>query len=106
MTLNGADTTYSAVQRGSGVHRLTRVVNYSDVRLVRHPSVLSRDYPTSGIMYARVTYEQVTSPHTRPSYSSMIVYFDGTRRPDAHLDGKAFRLDLQTGLATPKMARQ
>ncbi len=102
MTLNGADTTYSAVQRASGVNRLTRVVNYSDVRLTRHPSVFARDYPTSGIMYARATQEQVTPLLRRPSYSSMIVYFDGTRRPDAYLDGKAFRLDLQTGVATPK----
>lgn len=103
MTVNGADTTYSAVQYASGVNRHMRVVTYSDVRLTRHPSSIARDFPSGGIMVATTTDEWVTPSSTRPSFSRMIVYFDGTRRPDAYLDGKAFRLDLQTGQAIPKI---
>ena len=101
MTLNGADTTYSAVHRGLGLNRFTGVVTYSDVRLVRHPSNVVGDYPTSGIVYATATNEWVTPTSTRPSHSNVIVYFDGSRTPEAYIDGKAFRLDLQTGLARP-----
>ncbi len=101
MTLNGADTTYSAVHRASGLNRFTGVVTYSDVRLVRHPSNVVGDYPTSGIIYATAMNEWVTPTSTRPSHSNVIVYFDGSRTPEAYIDGKPFRLDLQTGLARP-----
>ena len=101
MTLNGADTTYSAVHRASGTNRLTGIVTYSDVRLVRHPSDIARSYPTSGVLYARATNECVARATTRPYHSNVIVYFDGTRTPDAYLDGQRHRLNLQSGLAIP-----
>jgi hypothetical protein len=102
MTLNGADTTYSAVYRASGVNRFTGIVHYSDVRLARHPGNLTRTWPTGGVLYATSTNEWVTAASTRPFYSNVIVYFDGTRTPDAYLDGQRFSLDLVTGIATPK----
>lgn len=104
MTLSGADTTFVAVRYTSVTSRLTRVVTYSDVRMPRHPSQLARDYPTSGIMYATETHELVRPESPRTIYSNVIVYFDGSRTPEAYIDGKAFRIDLQTGLARPVKA--
>ncbi len=101
MTLNGADTTYSAVHRASGINRFTGIVTYSDVRLVRHPSQIALDYPTGGVMYATETHELVRPESPRTIHSNVIVYFDGSRTPEAYIDGKPFRLDLQTGLARP-----
>jgi hypothetical protein len=97
MTLNGADTVFST----SGDSRSIGIAVYSDVRLARHPGFSSRNYPTSGIIHMTTTDEQVTSKGTRPSHSSIIVYFDGTSKPDAWLDGKRFHLNLDTGRATP-----
>jgi hypothetical protein len=104
MTLNGADSVFSVVHRTTGVNRFTGVVEYSDVRLARHPSNIVRSYPVSGVVHMTSTNEWVTPAATRPSYESIIVYFDGTRTPDAWLDGKRYHLDLVTGLATPYRA--
>ena len=97
MTLNGADTVFST----AGDRRTIDVAVYSDVRLARHPGFATRNYPTSGVIHMTSTDERVTPSSTRPSQSSIIVYFDGTSKPDAWLDGKRYQLNLDTGRATP-----
>jgi hypothetical protein len=102
--MNGADTTYKTVQRAKGVNRLIQVVQYSNVRV---PSFKSNSrfhglpYPLSGVVYTTREHQWVTASATRPFYTNAIVYFDGTRTPEAYLDGKRYKLDLHTGLATP-----
>jgi hypothetical protein len=102
--LNGVDTIYKSVQRGTGINRLSQVVHYSNVTLPvydagsRH---LKIRYPMSGVVFTTREHQWATSQSTRPLYSTAIVYFDGTRRPHAYLDGKRYTIDLQTGLATP-----
>ncbi len=101
MTLNGADTVFSV----AGDHRTIDVAVYSNVQLARHPGFSTRNYPTSGVIHMTSTDEQVTSTATRPTHSSsIIVYFDGTSKPDAWLDGKRYYLNLDTGRATPYRA--
>ncbi len=102
--LSGVDTTFSIVHRSRGFNRFAQVVSYRDVAFPRHSYDLASAYPTSGVVSATALNEWVASGTTRPFHSSISVYFDGTRTPEAYLDGKPYRLDLVTGLATPEKA--
>jgi hypothetical protein len=101
IVLSGADTTFKTVLRANGVNRLRQVVKYSGVVLPRNPSDVSRAYPLSGVLYAVKLHDWVGTSATRKMHTTAIVYFDGTRTPEAYLDGKRHKLDLRTGLATP-----
>ncbi len=101
VVLSGADTTFKTVRRANGLNRLRQVVQYSNIVLPRHPSDLARAYPLSGVLYAVKLHDWVGASTTRKMHTTAIVYFDGTRTPEAYLDGKRHTLDLRTGLATP-----
>lgn len=105
VVLEGADTTFRAIERGTGTNRLQQVVLYSSVSVPRNLATgPALGYPISGVIYASGRFEWATTQSTRPFYWSVIVYFDGTRTPDAYVDGKRHRLDLRTGLATPVLS--
>ncbi len=102
--LSGVDTTFTIVHRSRGFNRFAQVVSYRDVAFPKHRYDLATAYPTSGVVTATALNEWVASGTTRPFHSSLSVYFDGSRTPEAYLDGKPYRLDLVTGLATPEKA--
>lgn len=105
VSLSGVDTTFQIVHRGRGFNRFAQVVSYRDVAFPRHTGERGPiSYPTSGMVSATSLNEWVSAGSTRTFHSSMTVYFNGTRTPEAYLDGKPYSLDLQTGLATPLIA--
>ncbi|HYW51925.1 MAG TPA: hypothetical protein VE861_15020 [Gemmatimonadaceae bacterium] len=102
VVLRGADTSYNTVRRGTTTNRRQLIVHYSDVTLPRSIATSpTLGYPTSGVIYALGHHEWVTTKWTRPFKSNIVVYFDGSRTPDAYLDGRRHHLDLRTGIATP-----
>jgi hypothetical protein len=106
VVMNGTDTIYKTVQRGQGLNRLHQVVEYSNVTLpvfdARAARVPRHPYPMTGVVYTTQRHDWISPNATRkPMFTNAIVYFDGTRTPEAYLDGKRYKLDLHTGLATP-----
>ncbi len=97
--LNGADTTFSSKRFGdSGVARQVKEIVYSGVTL---PNTRDARFPTAGVVYTtwKDTFERPSD--AKLSYRNLIVWFDGTRNPEAYIDGKRYSIDLVTSLATP-----
>ena len=103
MILNGADTSVKAFDWETGRHVRNEVVTtYSNVRFDRHEA--NSDWPTSGAVNSQM--ESVSNDSTRhPAYFNTTVYFDGTRTPDAYINGTRYTLDLSSGIATTTLAK-
>ena len=103
MILNGADTSVKTFDWETGRHVRNEIVTmYSDVRFDRRDS--TANWPTSGVAYSQMQSVSNDSLH-RAAFFGSIVYFDGTRTPEAYIDSQRYTLDLASGIATPKPAK-
>jgi hypothetical protein len=98
-TLNGADTAYASKQFGTiGTARMTKVTTYSGVTMSNRPDA---QFPAAGVVYTswHDTFESRSNPRDR--WRNLIVWFDGTRNPEAIMNGQRYTVDLVTEIATP-----
>ena len=103
MILNGADTSVKTFDWETGRHVRNEIVTmYSDVRFDRRDSTAS--WPVSGVAYTQMQSVSNDSVQRTASLGT-IVYFDGTRTPEAYIDSQRYTLDLASGIATPKPAK-
>jgi hypothetical protein len=103
MILNGADTSAKTFDWETGRHVRNEIVTtYSDVRFERRDS--TANWPTSGVAYSQMQSVSNDSLQ-RTAFFGTIVYFDGTRTPEAYIDSRRYTLDLASGIATPKLAK-
>ena len=100
--LDGADTTYRTFAYSSGrVVRNATYITYSNVTIAR-PVRGTAQYPTSGVVHA-VSESMANADSAKVLHGlNIIVYFDGTRTPEAYIHGTRYTLDLASGIATPK----
>jgi hypothetical protein len=97
--LDGADTLFRSVRTADRhATHAEQVVRYNGITMPRRDADA---YPTAGTLYT--SSHDVSGKVEAPShmYRNLIVYFDGTRTPDAYVSGKRYTLDLETGIATP-----
>jgi hypothetical protein len=100
--LNGADSTFSMRQHSAGREaRNEKVIVYSGVTFSNDASAR---FPTAGVVYTTWHHSFGTTADRTTSWRSLIVWFDGTRNPEAYIDGRPFTIDLVTQLATPRPA--
>jgi hypothetical protein len=99
-TLNGADSTFSIRQFPAGREaRNEKVIVYSGVTM---PNDASARFPTAGVVYTTWHHSFGSDSDRTNSWRNLIVWFDGTRNPEAYIDGKRYTIDLVTQLATPR----
>jgi hypothetical protein len=101
-TLDGADTTYRTFAYSSGrIVRNATYITYSNVTVAR-PVRGTIQYPSSGVVHA-VSESLANADSAKVLHGlNIIVYFDGTRTPEAYIRGHRYTLDLASGIATPK----
>lgn len=97
--LNGADTVIT-IDRWSGTARREsqKVVTYSQVTMGNDAAAR---FPTSGLVMVSTSATHHNTRGTSGHHATTIVYFDGTSTPEAHINGIRYRLNLETGIATP-----
>lgn len=102
--LDGADTTYRTFEYSNGrVVRNTTYITYSNVTMA-HATRGKTVYPSAGVVHA-VSESKANADTARVMQGlNIIVYFDGTRTPEAYIRGHRYTIDLATGIATPKVA--
>lgn len=99
-TMDGADTTFRSTKWGNRfATHVEQIITFSNIVV---PNSSTEQYPLSGVLYTSSahTYGAVTAP--RHLHSNLLVYFDGTRTPEAYMSGRRYTLNLETGIATPK----
>jgi hypothetical protein len=98
-TLNGADTVFTTRHWSASARLETRkVVTYSNVTMSNDRFTL---YPSDGVVYVSTVSTSHNTRGTSDHYTSMIVHFDGTATPEAYINGVRYRLELESGIATP-----
>ena len=102
--LDGADTTYRTFEYSNGrVVRNSTYITYSNVTIA-HATRGNAVYPSAGVVQA-VSESKANADTARVRHGlNIIVYFDGTRTPEAYIRGHRYTIDLATGIATPKFA--
>lgn len=97
--LNGADTVLTTRQWSKAVRSETqKVVTYSEVSMSNDRSAR---FPASGMVQVSSASTNHNRRGTADHFSSMTVYFDGTGTPEAYINGIRYRLNLESGIATP-----
>jgi hypothetical protein len=99
--LTGADTTFTVLQWPDG-----RVLRNESIRVYDRVTVpATGGYPTSGTVSTMYTVRlnRAAKQDADLMGSKVTLYFDGTRTPEADIDGARVTVDLQTGVTRRKL---